>query len=126
MTESIANRIAGKYATYFEHPAEVAAVLMGLYDAHERDDATTDLQVGVGEGLCVCQPLLLERVDRPDKPFCWVHSIECEVAQDPEALDAWSQQITTWMAHQRGKPIILVGGEVTTRMVLARLSAEDA
>jgi hypothetical protein len=126
VTSDLAADIAAQHPEHFERPAEVAATLMGLYDDHERVDATMDLRISIGQDLCPsCRPLLLERVDRADQPFCWVHSIECEVAQDPEALDAWSQQITTWMAHQRGKPIRMVGGEITARSVLARLSIDD-
>jgi hypothetical protein len=123
---SMADQIAGRYASYFEHPGEVMAVLLGLCDVHERADAATvDLQATVDDDLCECKPLLLERLDRPNQPVCWVHTIACEVAQDPEALDSWSQHVSEWMAQQRGKPIILVTGQVTARAVLARLSAES-
>jgi hypothetical protein len=121
---SIVDQIADRYASYFEHPSEVAAVLMGLSDAHERADAAIDLHVALAEELCRCKPLLLERVDVPDQPVCWVHTIDCEVAHDPDVLDAWAQRVTAWMAQTRGRPVLVVTGEVTGRTVLARLDVD--
>jgi hypothetical protein len=121
MNPALVHEIATRWAIYFEHPGEVNAVLLGLYDAHEE---VTGLCI-TGDDVCTCQPLLLERVDQDDQPIYWVHTTTCEVVEDSEAFDAWCRHITELMSGRRGKLVVLVSGQVSKRMVLVRPVADD-